>query len=71
MAQHFDIRIIQTGDYITFLSAAVMVCKALNYDMLVVECIGGFTIVVSKDSRVTDLAKIYELEKKLLEKKKA
>ena len=69
MASHYDINFKATGDVMTALSAAVTAAKALNLEHIFVDCKDGITVTASKESRVVDLFNIYQLEKKLKDKK--
>lgn len=66
---NYEINFKATGDVMIALSAAVIAAKALNIEHIFVDCRDGITVAASKESRVVDLFNIYQLEKKLKDKK--
>lgn len=64
-----DIIIKETIDVFEAICAAKEICKALNIEVLYVDCRNGIKLQVHKDSNLSDVSNIYVLESKLLNSK--
>ena len=58
---HYDIKINETGNPMEAIIAGIEVAKALKLEMVFIDFREGFSLSVSKESRVVDIYNIYSL----------
>ena len=58
---NYDIKIIDTGNPMEAIIAGIEVAKALNLETVFVNFEAGFSLSMSKESRVVDILNIYNL----------
>lgn len=55
-----------TVDFCTMANWAIKTCKELGFESILINCREGFTVLASKESKVTDLMEIYRLNNEIM-----